>query len=516
MQKRLTETAELFLRLAEPHLILDERFEPILANAAWHACFGGAGAQSPAMPAAVTELAGPHLSLIDSVAGNLRHGKTWRSPVVRLDCATHESPRENAHCWQVVASHISGTDTAAPLVCLRYEDATGRPAIEEVEGRKRACNHARGRLHQQLLAQRAAGNSQFERALDLAGLGAWEIDLHTEEVRCNDQCLRDLGVRAASDIELTHLLIGPEQKGATFPWMESDSCPYERELQVVGAVGTRWILIKGLGYPDQGNALRSVAGITLDITSRKVHELELDALVQNERSARQRSEALARTVDQFVAAVSHELRSPLNAIISWGELLQLATEPTHIARAGEAIRRNGRQLAHMVDDLLDSGALATGKLSMNRQPVDLGALAALVAEDVRKTAQGKGLHLVSSSIAPCRIMGDESRLKQVVWNLLANAIKFTDAGVVELLVTVLEDRAILSVRDTGRGIEPEALPLLFDRFQQIAPQSSGRVGGLGLGLWLAKHIVAGHEGTITAKSEGAGCGATFTVSLPLL
>lgn len=242
--------------------------------------------------------------------------------------------------------------------------------------------------------------------------------------------------------------------------------------------------------------------------------LDPDAVASAERAARERIDASAKAMDQFIAAVSHELRSPLNAIVSWAELLQLG-DPVHVARAGDAIRRNGRQLSHMVDDLLDSGAVATGKLSVNLRPVDLGALAAIVAEDMRKAAGNKGLELHAADIASCIVMADESRMKQVVWNLLTNAVKFTSAGKIDVSVTAVEGHAEMTVRDSGQGIDAEALPRIFERFQQIAPQSSGRVGGLGLGLWLVKHIVELHDGTIEAASAGKGAGTTFIVRLPL-
>lgn len=169
----------------------------------------------------------------------------------------------------------------------------------------------------------------------------------------------------------------------------------------------------------------------------------------------------------------------------------------------------------MVDDLLDSGAIASGKLSVALQPVDLGAIVAIVAEDVNKLAQHKNLTLDAADIAPCVVMADESRMMQIAWNLLTNAIKFTEAGQVVVSVRPVNGRAELVVRDTGLGIEPDALPLIFDRFQQVAPRSSGRVSGLGLGLWLTRQIVSLHQGTIQVASPGRGFGATFTVTLPL-
>jgi signal transduction histidine kinase len=134
---------------------------------------------------------------------------------------------------------------------------------------------------------------------------------------------------------------------------------------------------------------------------------------------------------------------------------------------------------------------------------------------MRKAAEHKGLYLHANDIAPCAVMADESRMKQVVWNLLTNAVKFTDTGGIDVSVTETGGFAELTVTDTGRGIEPEALPLVFDRFQQIAPKSSGRVGGLGLGLWLVRQIVGVHNGTITVASDGKGCGSVFVVRVPL-
>jgi signal transduction histidine kinase len=291
--------------------------------------------------------------------------------------------------------------------------------------------------------------------------------------------------------------------------------PFEWERLVLSPQGRRWVLERGSGCFDANGALRAVAGFTLDITPRKERELELDARANAERSAREHSDALTATTDQFIASVSHELRSPLNAIVTWAEVLQLTADPAGVAQAGEAIRRNGRQLSLMVDDLLDSGAIATGKLSVTLSKIDLAELVTMAIEDVRKQAEHKNLCLRAEAIAPCPIMGDESRMRQVIWNLLSNAIKFTDAGTIEIAIRTANGQAELTVRDSGLGIEAAALPFVFDRFRQLAPRSSGRVGGLGLGLWLVKHIVGLHGGTVCASSDGPGCGSTFTVRLPI-
>ncbi|MFL9912952.1 HAMP domain-containing sensor histidine kinase [Paraburkholderia fungorum] len=200
--------------------------------------------------------------------------------------------------------------------------------------------------------------------------------------------------------------------------------------------------------------------------------------------------------------------------MSRAELLQLAIDPSHVGRSGDAIRRNGRQLSHTVDDLLDRGAIATGKLSVNLQPVDRGALAAIVAEDVRSLRSTRGLQSHAPGISPCLVMADKGRMKRVVWNLLANAVKFTDAGEIEVSVNAAQDYGEMIVRDTGRGIDADSLPPVFDRFRQIAPQASGRVGGLGLGLWLARQIVSLHGDLSPLRATDRVAGRPSRSSFP--
>lgn len=351
--------------------------------------------------------------------------------------------------------------------------------------------------------------------LDDTGVGLWQIDETTGVVNGTQRCLIDLAVDS-STVLTRELLLGanPEQRDENWKTL-SFGRPFEYDRSVSTGGAHRWILIRGVGHFQNGH-LRSVSGITLDITARKRHELEIDARADADRSSRERSEALARAMDHFIAAVSHELRSPLNAIVSWAEVLHLVSEPSMVTRAGEAIRRNGRQLSSMVDDLLDSGAMVTGKLSVHLQPVDLGALAAIVAEDMRGAAERKGLQLHVSEIAASMAMADESRMKQVISNLLNNAFKFTETGSVSISVKTTGDAVEIAVRDTGRGIEACDLPRVFERFQQFAAHSGGRSGGLGLGLWLAKQIVTLHGGEIAVTSGGAGQGSIFTVRIPRL
>ncbi|MFM0556544.1 HAMP domain-containing sensor histidine kinase [Paraburkholderia sediminicola] len=506
--------AGLFERLAEPYLVLNSQLAPVAANGAWRGQFGPNASDSPGGAARWSELDPRHQELVRSVASGLRAGQNRLSPVVGLEARANakDTTRPPQRHWQVFASFIPATESEPELVTLRYDDVTARDlADNENHASDKPQNCSGDRL--QSIPDGQPQDRYDSAALAVVGLGVWEMDLATGDIRCSAECLRHFGVAQSADVAREWLLGGLPDDITADPHAHKSKQPFEFDRK--SRDGVHWILVRGVGTFNNNGSMRSLTGFTLDLTTRKQHELELDALANSERSARERSEALTRTMDQFIAAVSHELRSPLNAIVSWAELLQLAMDSSHVGRAGDAIRRNGRQLSHMVDDLLDSGAIATGKLSVNLAPVDLGAIAAIVAEDVRKLAQHKGLQLHARDISPCLVMADESRMKQVVWNLLANAVKFTDAGEIEVSVSAAQDCAEMTVRDTGRGIDADSLPLVFDRFQQIAPQASGRVGGLGLGLWLAKHIVGLHGGSIAVESDGPGCGATFTVRLPL-
>ena len=163
----------------------------------------------------------------------------------------------------------------------------------------------------------------------------------------------------------------------------------------------------------------------------------------------------------------------------------------------------------MVDDLLDSGAIVTGKLSVHPRPVDLGALAGIVVEDMRVHAEAKNLQLIADDLSSVTVLADENRLKQVVWNLVSNAVKFTQQGTIELSVIAHGDQVELAVRDTGVGLDAASIERIFERFEQLGTSGSGRVAGLGLGLWLVRISSTCTAALITAESEGLGLGATF-------
>src|SRR5262249_6177973 len=249
--------------------------------------------------------------------------------------------------------------------------------------------------------------------------------------------------------------------------------------------------------------------------------LENQQLYEQEQEARQLAEQATRAKDEFLAVVSHELRSPLNAILGWNRLLrsQRGDDP-QIARVTETVESSGKSQLRLIEDLLDTARIISGKMRLETRQVELVAGKAAALHAVRPAADSEGSTIIpnfppEAGKASCLITGDPDRLQQIVWNLVSNAIKFTpQGGRVWVELRRGGPGAQIIVRDTGQGINPDLLPYVFDRFKQGDSSVSRRFGGLGLGLALVKHLLELHGGSVTVESPGEGQGATFTVSLP--
>jgi PAS domain S-box-containing protein len=253
-----------------------------------------------------------------------------------------------------------------------------------------------------------------------------------------------------------------------------------------------------------------------DITERKRNE---ELALTAEQEARRAAEDANRTKDEFLGMVSHELRTPLTAIVGWAHVLRsggLSAED--MQRAVASIDRNARAQSQLISDLLDVTRIVSGKMRLELQTVDAAHVVEAAAETVQPSAAAKGVALdvkVQPGAAPVR--GDPHRLQQVVWNLMANAVKFTDkGGSVRARVQRAGEEVEISVEDTGKGISPEFLPYVFERFQQAEGPADHSHGGLGLGLAIARHLTQLHGGSISAHSDGPGRGARFTLRLPAL
>jgi signal transduction histidine kinase/ActR/RegA family two-component response regulator len=254
-----------------------------------------------------------------------------------------------------------------------------------------------------------------------------------------------------------------------------------------------------------------------EIAERKRVEDELRASLSREQIARAEAEAANRMKDEFLATVSHELRTPLNAIIGWSHMLRSGKlDSGAVTRAVETIDRNAKAQAQLVEDILDVSRMITGKLRLDMEPVDVASVINAAIDAVQLAAESKEIHLkVTLDPSARHTFGDSGRLQQVVWNLLSNAIKFTPAGgKVELRLERTDSSIELRIVDTGQGITPEFLPFVFDRFRQGDASSTRKIGGLGLGLAIVRHITELHGGTVRAESDGKGCGSTFIITLP--
>ncbi|MBA2703567.1 MAG: MEDS domain-containing protein [Blastocatellia bacterium] len=279
------------------------------------------------------------------------------------------------------------------------------------------------------------------------------------------------------------------------------------------------------GVSDPDARLRAIAqlqqkakSLEKEIQERARAEEALRLALVREQMARSEAQVANRMKDEFLATVSHELRTPLNAIIGWSHLLRSGRlDEATVAKAVETIDRNAKSQAQLIEDILDVSRMITGKLKLNNEPVDLAAVINAAIDSVQLAADGKEIQVAVTLDPSARhTIGDANRLQQVVWNLLANAIKFTPAnGRIEVKVERAGRNAQLCVSDTGQGISPEFLPFIFDRFRQADGTNTRQHGGLGLGLSIVRQLVELHGGTIKAESRGNGKGAAFIIKLPL-
>ena len=298
----------------------------------------------------------------------------------------------------------------------------------------------------------------------------------------------------------------------------------ERELQVATETGrverTGWRVRKdrslfwadevATALHDASGALIGFSKITRDTTVRRLTELE------RERLLRQATEG-NRLKDEFLSTVSHELRTPLNAILGWMQLLQLRKgSPENVDQGLAVIERNARAQARLIDDLLDVSRILSGKTRLRLEPIALAGPLGAAIETVRPMAEQKHVTLtVRHDASQDALVADAERLQQVIWNVLSNAIKFTPSGGSIVVTTAPTDDSIeISIQDSGIGIEPAFLPLVFDRFRQADTAYTKEHGGLGLGLSIVKHLVELHGGNVNIESAGRGQGTTVRLILP--
>jgi len=291
-------------------------------------------------------------------------------------------------------------------------------------------------------------------------------------------------------------------------------------LIIEEGIGERTFLITKSPLRDEQARVIGLIAVATDISERKHAQQELEKLVVAEQRLRAEAERANRAKDEFLAIVSHELRSPLNALKGWSHLM-LTTQPPDrslVERAAKAIKRNVDHQTRLIDDLLDTSRIVSGKLTIERRSVNLVEIVLAALDAVRPGAAAKHIDLrFTPDDTGISVVGDAGRLQQLASNLLSNAVKFTpERGSIAVLLLKNGERVQLQVRDNGIGIAPEFLPHVFDRFSQADTSAARRAGGLGIGLALVRHIALLHGGQVRADSQGVGRGATFTVELPAL
>ena len=271
----------------------------------------------------------------------------------------------------------------------------------------------------------------------------------------------------------------------------------------------------GAPIRDAGGDIMGVVLVFRDVSERKRQEVQRQRL-QYEGAARADAERASRTKDEFLAILSHELRSPLQGILGWLTVLRETRSDAERQRALQAIERGVRQQAQLVNDILDVSRMVAGKLQLEREPVDLAAVVEECVDQTLPQARDKEI-LLESEVSGCgAVLGDRHRLRQAVSNLLANAIKFTPSGGrIEVVCHRDGDDIVVVIRDTGEGIAADFLPHVFDRFTQADEAERRPSAGLGLGLSIVRQIVEVHGGSVRAESEGIGRGATFTLRIPI-
>jgi PAS domain S-box-containing protein len=286
------------------------------------------------------------------------------------------------------------------------------------------------------------------------------------------------------------------------------------------------------GHPDAGKfserhqriveGLAAQAAIAMD--NARLYEAaqksikEREKLLASEQEARRLAESASRTKDEFLGLLSHELRTPLNAILGWSRMLGSQLDEETYARAVDSIERNAKLQSRLIDDMLDISRIISGKLRLDAQPVDLTMVINAAVDTLRPAAEAKNIRVyVVMDYSSGIVLGDATRLQQVVWNILSNAIKFTEkGGSIQVSLERVNSHIEITISDSGIGIDEEFLPFVFDRFRQADSTSSKKYGGLGLGLSIVRQLVELHGGTVEADNRKDVNGAVFTIRLPLM
>ena len=387
-------------------------------------------------------------------------------------------------------------------------------ANEDLERRVVERTAALNRAHQGV----RENEERLRMALEVAQIAAWEWHLGSGQMRWSADPEVLFGFPKGSFgpelriVRTAHPDDRPAVEEATARALRTGL--YEAAYRAVRPNGSLvWITERGRVFSDiEGDRM---VGISRDVTAERESLQEREQLLRSAREARDEAERQSQLKDEFLATLSHELRTPMNIVLGWLDILDKGNSIKDTKSTIAIIQRNAQLQAKLIDDLLDMNRLVSGNLQVELAPVDLAATLHTVVQGLQPAAAAKGV-TVTAVVEPGRItaLADGRRLHQILWNLLHNAIKFTPRhGRVDVQVKEWDGHVHVTVQDTGQGISRDFLPHVFERFRQEDSSTTRESVGLGLGLSIAKHLVELHGGTIRAFSNGEGTGATFTVEL---
>ena len=414
-------------------------------------------------------------------------------------------------------------DNLEQLVALRTNELIQTNAQLQQEIVERQHTETALRQSQETIRQQL---TEIEAIYTNAPIGLCMLDINFRYIRVNKQLAEINGIPESEHLGRTAQEVLPELGEVQKPIFEqiiATRLPVlNREIQgetpAQPGIERSW-LVNYYPLQDGDRQVASINIIVQEITERKRAEQERETLYAREQFARQQAETANRVKDQFLAILSHELRTPLNPILGWAKLLQTRSFDSATTAKGLAtIERNAKLQIQLIDDLLDVSRILRNKLILEISSVDLATVIAAAIETVRWAAEAKAIQIhlkIDSNVN--FVCGDFNRLHQVIGNLLSNAVKFTPSGG-QVEVSLRQDGSCvqINVSDTGKGINPDFLPHVFEYFQQGDSSITRHFGGLGLGLAIVRNLVELHGGSVTVESPGEDKGTTFRVKLPLV
>ena len=420
------------------------------------------------------------------------------------------------HTLLVVVSSMVAVTTLLTLTALllrRQSERTRKELQTELEKREKSDRSAQER------------ELQLKTITDSMPQFVWSCNPDGEQDFYNEQWFHYTGMPRDTqppNLKCTPYLHPDDIKSSADAWARSISLgvPYENEYRFRRAKDGiyRWFIGRALPIRDKNGTIIKWFGTSTDIDDQKRFLHDREFLLESERAARGEAERALRLKDEFLATLSHELRTPLNSILGWTQLMRRRGVRAEVIEEGlSIIERNARVQSQLIEDLLDMSRIISGKLKLTIEHINLSLVVDGSISTSKPAADAKGITF-SAILDPSvkAILGDYSRLQQILWNLLSNAVKFTPKGGQVSVVTRQEGSFIcLEVSDNGQGIEQEFLPFVFDKFRQADGTVTRKSGGLGLGLSIVKQLVELHGATIRVHSEGRGKGTTFLVNFPI-